>query len=124
MPSSPKNFTDFFMPYFNLKVTYPYRLYGVKIKNPSDQKSHTWAFRIQPNLEYGRKYGTVPTFTSPLSDSGKDGVSTVGLRHIVDQLHDEHSLAHSSPTEQALKKGQIRLVLLLTEFLFFSHAWH
>ena len=44
----------------------------------------------------------IVTFTGPLPDSGKDGVTTVGLGHVVDQLHDEHGLAHSGTTKQTL----------------------
>jgi hypothetical protein len=43
---------------------------------------------------------TEVTFTSPLPDPGEDGVSTVRLRHVVDQLHDEHGLAHAGTTKQ------------------------
>jgi hypothetical protein len=43
---------------------------------------------------------TEVTFASPLPDPGEDGVSTVGLRHVVDQLHDEHSLAYAGTAEQ------------------------
>ncbi len=43
---------------------------------------------------------TEVTFTSPLPDPGKDGVSTVRLGHVVDQLHDEHGLAYAGTAEQ------------------------
>ena len=42
----------------------------------------------------------IVTFTGPLPDSGKDGVATVGLGHVVNQLHDKHSLADTGTAEQ------------------------
>ena len=42
----------------------------------------------------------IVTVTGPLPDSGKDGVATVGLGHVVNQLHDQHSLTHSRTTKQ------------------------
>ena len=40
------------------------------------------------------------TFTGPLSYSSKDGVTSVGLGDVVNQFHDEHSLAHSGTAKQ------------------------
>ena len=42
----------------------------------------------------------VVTLTGPLAHSGKDGVTSVSLGHVVDQLHDQDSLAHTGSTEQ------------------------
>merc|ERR1712055_644178 len=38
--------------------------------------------------------------TGPLTHSGEHGVTTVSLGHVVDQLHDQDSLAHTGSTEQ------------------------
>lgn len=43
----------------------------------------------------------IVTLTSSLADAGKDGVATVRLGDVVDQLHDEHSLADTGTAEQA-----------------------
>ena len=42
----------------------------------------------------------VVALTGTLSHTGEDGVTTVGLGHVVDQLHDQHSLTHTGTTEQ------------------------
>ena len=35
-----------------------------------------------------------------LADAGEHGVTTVSLGHVVDQLHDQHSLAHTGTAEK------------------------
>lgn len=42
----------------------------------------------------------IVTLTSTLADTGEDGVTTVGLGDVVDQLLDEDSLADTGTTEQ------------------------
>lgn len=42
----------------------------------------------------------VVSFTGTLPHSGKHRVTTMGLGHIVDQLHNQHSFAYSSTTKQ------------------------
>lgn len=42
----------------------------------------------------------VISLTGTLSDTSKHRVTTMGLGHVVDQLHDQHSLAYTSTTEQ------------------------
>lgn len=42
----------------------------------------------------------IVSFTGALADSSKDGVTTVSLGDVVDQLHDQDSLADTSTTEQ------------------------
>lgn len=42
----------------------------------------------------------VVPFTGTLPHSGKHRVTTMGLGHVVDQLHDQHSLAYTSATKQ------------------------
>mmetsp|Transcript_59631 Transcript_59631/g.122294 ORF Transcript_59631/g.122294 Transcript_59631/m.122294 type:complete len:370 (+) Transcript_59631:679-1788(+) len=41
------------------------------------------------------------TLTGALTDTGKDGVSSVSLGDVVDQLHDEHSLADTGTPEKS-----------------------
>ena len=36
-----------------------------------------------------------------LADAGEDGVTSVSLGHIVDQLHNQDSLAHAGAAKQA-----------------------
>ena len=43
----------------------------------------------------------IVALAGPLADAGEDGVASVGLGHVVDQLHDEHSLAHASAAKEA-----------------------
>ena len=43
----------------------------------------------------------VVALPGPLADAGEHGVASVGLGHVVDQLHDEHGLAHAGAAEQA-----------------------
>lgn len=43
----------------------------------------------------------IVTLAGALADSGKHRVTTMGLGHVVDQLHDQHSLADSGTAEQA-----------------------
>ena len=45
----------------------------------------------------------IVTLTGPLSHTSEHGVTTMGLGHVVDQLHNEHSLADSSTTKQTCK---------------------
>ena len=42
----------------------------------------------------------IVSFASPFSNSGKDRVTTMSLGHVVNQFHDQHSLAHSGTAEQ------------------------
>ena len=42
----------------------------------------------------------IVTLTGSLADTGEDGVTTVGLGDVVDQLHDKHSLADTGTTEE------------------------
>lgn len=53
----------------------------------------------------------VISLAGTLSHSGKHRVTTMGLGHIVNQLHDQHSLAHTSTTEQTYGKGHNLLSL-------------
>lgn len=46
----------------------------------------------------------IVTLTGPLSHTSEHRVTTMGLGHIVDQLHNKYSLAHSSTTKQAYRK--------------------
>ena len=48
----------------------------------------------------------IVAFTRPLPHTGKHGVATVSLGHIVDQLHDEHSLTHTSTSKQTWRGGR------------------
>lgn len=43
----------------------------------------------------------VVSLTGTLSHTGKHRVTTMGLGHIVDQLHDQHSLAYTSSAKQS-----------------------
>ena len=43
----------------------------------------------------------VVSLTGPLTDAGKDGVTSVGLGDVVDELLDEDGLADSGTAEQA-----------------------
>ena len=40
------------------------------------------------------------SLSRPLSDAGKDGVSSVSFGNVVDQLHDQDGLAHTSAAEE------------------------
>src|SRR4029079_3691962 len=40
-------------------------------------------------------------FARALTDSGEHRIAAVRLRDVVDQLHDQHGLAHAGPAEQA-----------------------
>ena len=42
----------------------------------------------------------IVAFAGSLTDSGENGVTTVGLGDVVDQLHDQDSLADAGTTEQ------------------------
>lgn len=46
----------------------------------------------------------VVSFAGTLPHSGEHGVTTVGLGHVVDQLHNQHSLADTSATKQTCDK--------------------
>uniref|UniRef100_S4RE69 Uncharacterized protein n=1 Tax=Petromyzon marinus TaxID=7757 RepID=S4RE69_PETMA len=43
----------------------------------------------------------IVAFARALPDAGKHGVASVRLGHVVDQLHDEHSLPHAGTTEES-----------------------
>ena len=43
----------------------------------------------------------IVTLAGALADAGEDGVTSVSLGHIVDQLHDQDSLAHAGAAKQA-----------------------
>ncbi len=43
----------------------------------------------------------IVALAGPLADTGEHGVTTVGLGHVVDQLHDKHGLADAGAAEQA-----------------------
>lgn len=42
----------------------------------------------------------IVTLTGTLTDSGEDGVTSVSLGDVVNQLHDKHSLSDSGTTEE------------------------
>ena len=42
----------------------------------------------------------IVTLTGALSDTGEDGVTSVGLGDVVDELHDKHSLADTGTSEE------------------------
>lgn len=42
----------------------------------------------------------IVSFAGAFTHSGKHGVTTVSLGHVVDQLHDQHSLTDTGATEQ------------------------
>ena len=48
----------------------------------------------------------VVSLTGALSYAGEHGVTAVGLGHVVDELHDQHGLAHASTTEQTCNEGK------------------
>ncbi len=43
----------------------------------------------------------VVSLARPLPHAGEDRVPSVRLGHVVDQLHDEHGLAHAGAAEEA-----------------------
>ena len=43
----------------------------------------------------------IVALAGPFADAGEDGVAAVRLGHVVDQLHDEHGLAHAGAAEEA-----------------------
>ena len=45
----------------------------------------------------------VVSLAGTLAHPGEHGVTTVGLGHVVDQLHDQYSLAHTGTAEQTWK---------------------
>ena len=52
----------------------------------------------------------VISFTSPLSDTSKHWVTSVSFGNVVNQFHNQYSLAHTSSTKQTLNhlpKGKI-----------------
>ncbi|KAH1018105.1 hypothetical protein HUJ05_005922 [Dendroctonus ponderosae] len=48
----------------------------------------------------GAQGAQLRTFTGTFSDSSKHRVTTMGLGHVVDQLHDEYSFAHTGTAEE------------------------
>lgn len=42
----------------------------------------------------------VVSLAGPLAHASEHGVTTMGFGHVVDQLHDQHSLSYSSATKQ------------------------
>lgn len=42
----------------------------------------------------------IVTLTSALTDTGEDGVTTMRLGNVVDELHDKHGLADTGTTKQ------------------------
>ena len=42
----------------------------------------------------------IVALAGPLAHAGKDGVTTVGLGNVVNQFHDQHSLANTGSAEQ------------------------
>ena len=40
------------------------------------------------------------SLTGTLSDSSKDGITTMGFSNVVNQLHNKHSLADTGTTEE------------------------
>lgn len=47
----------------------------------------------------------VVALAGPLAHPGEHRVTTVGLGHVVDQLHDQHSLADTSTSKQTWEEG-------------------
>ena len=43
----------------------------------------------------------IVTFTCSFTNTGKDRVTTMGLGDVVDELHDQHCLAHTGTTKEA-----------------------
>ena len=46
----------------------------------------------------------IVTLSGPLSHSREHRVTSVSLGHVVDQLHNQHSLAHTGTTEQTWRR--------------------
>ena len=44
-----------------------------------------------------------------LTNTSKDGVTSVGLGHIVDQFHDQHSFAHSGTAKQTCQTETVQI---------------
>ena len=55
----------------------------------------------------------VVSLAGTLSHAGEHGVTTMGLGHVVNKLHDQHSLADTSTTEQTCehKKRKVSLTI-------------
>jgi len=51
------------------------------------------------HASFGHFNVKVITLTSPLTHTGKNGISTVTFSNVVNELHDDHGLTHTSTTE-------------------------
>lgn len=51
------------------------------------------------------------SLTGPLPNTSKHRVTTMGFSHIVDQLHNQHSLSHTSTTKQTYTNGEKAIVI-------------
>ena len=54
----------------------------------------------------------VVSLAGTLSHTGEHGVTTMGLGHVVNKLHDQHSLADTSTTEQTCEHKKHKVSLM------------
>ena len=63
--------------------------------------NHLWALVLErDDTSLNHLVVEIVAFTGALTDSGENGVTSVSLGNVVDQLHDKYGLADAGTTEE------------------------